>query len=179
MHWPTREELTPGMCNVISAPLVSREKVLLPPLHIKLGLVKQLVKALGFEGEVFQDIRSMFFRLSDAKIKGGIFVGPKISTMLKSKNSEAKMNETEKEAWQAFRGVVNGFLGYKRNQNYKELVKKLIKSYQNMGCRISVKLHFLCSHLEFFQENLADFSEEDGERFHLDNEPMEKRYKGR
>ena len=75
------------------------------------------------------------------------------------------MNKIEKEAWQAFRGVVNGFLGNKRNQNYQELVKKLIKSYQNMGCRMSAKL--------------GDFSEEHGERFQQDIEPIEKRYKGR
>ena len=121
----------------------------------------------------------MIFRLSDAKIKEGIFVDPQISKMLKPESLEAKMNETKKEAWQAFRGVVNGFLAYKRNQNYKELMKKLIKSYQNMGCRMSVKLDFLYSHLDFFQENLADFSEEHGERFHQDNELMEKQYKGR
>ena len=42
---------------------------------------------------------------------------------------------------------------------------------------MSVKLHFLYSHLDFFQENLGDFSEEHGERFHQDIEPMEKRYK--
>ena len=71
----------------------------------------------------------MFSQLSDAKINGGIFAGPQISILLKSESLEAKMNETEKEAWQAFRGVVNGFLGNKRNQDYKELVKKLIKSY--------------------------------------------------
>ena len=41
-----------------------------------------------------------------------------------------------------------------------------------MGFRMSVKLHFLCSHLDFFQENLGDFSEEHGERFHQDIEPM-------
>ena len=57
----------------------------------------------------------MFSRLSDAKIKGGIFVGPQISTMLKSEGLEAKMNEIEKEAWQAFRGMVNGFLGNNSN----------------------------------------------------------------
>ena len=48
-----------------------------------------------------------------------------------------------------------------------------------MGCRMSVKLHFLCFHLDFFQENLGDFSEEHGERFHQNIEPVEKRYKGR
>ena len=78
-----------------------REKVLLPPLHIKLGLIKQFIKALDFE-EVFQEIRLMFSRLSDAKIKEGTFVGPQISTMLKSESLEAKMNDIEKEAWQAF-----------------------------------------------------------------------------
>ena len=46
-----------------------------------------------------------------------------------------------------------------------------------MGCCMSAKLHFLCSHLDFFQENLGDFSEEHNERFHQDIEPIEKRYK--
>ena len=77
------------MYNVIREPLVSQEKVLLPPLHIKLGLIKQFVKALDFE-KIFQEIRLMFPRQSDAKIKGGIFVGPQISTMLKSESLEAK-----------------------------------------------------------------------------------------
>ena len=83
MHWPTWEGLTLRMYNVIREPLVSREKVLPSPHYIKLGLVKKFVKALDFE--VFQEIRSILPRLSDAKIKGGIFVGPQISTMLKSK----------------------------------------------------------------------------------------------
>ena len=48
-----------------------------------------------------------------------------------------------------------------------------------MGCRMSVKLHFLCSHLDFLQENFSDFSEEHGERFHQDIEPMKTRYEGR
>ena len=50
------------------------------------------------------------------------------------------MNETEKKTWQAFRGVADGFLVNKKDPHYKELVEKLIKSYQNMGCRMSVKL---------------------------------------
>ena len=38
----------------------------------------------------------MFPRLSDAKIKGGIFIGPQISTMLKSESLETKMNEIDR-----------------------------------------------------------------------------------
>ena len=46
------------MYNVIREPLVSQENILLPPFHIELGQVKQLVKALNFEPEIFQEIRS-------------------------------------------------------------------------------------------------------------------------
>ena len=67
-------------------------------------------------------------------------LGPQINILLNSKTLEEKMNETEKKTWQAFRGVVDGFLVNKKDPHYKELVEKLIKSYQNMGCRMSVKL---------------------------------------
>ena len=51
-------------------------------------------------------------------------------------------------------------------------------SCQN-GAHMSVKMHFLRSHLEYFPENCGDFSEEQGERFHKDINDMEKRYQGR
>ena len=44
----------------------------------------------------------MFPKLSEAKRKGEIFVGPQINTMLKSKTLEEKMNKIEMEAWQVF-----------------------------------------------------------------------------
>ena len=48
-----------------------------------------------------------------------------------------------------------------------------------MGCNMSLKLHFLHSHLYFFPENLGDVSDEHGERFHQDIATMENRYKGK
>ena len=44
--WPERGQLIPDMHNIIHEVLVPREKVLLQPHHIKLGLLKQFVKAL-------------------------------------------------------------------------------------------------------------------------------------
>jgi hypothetical protein len=41
---------------------------------------------------------------------------------------------------------------------------------------MSLKVHFLDSHLDFFPENLGVFSDEHGERFHQDISNMEKRY---
>ena len=44
---------------------------------------------------------------------------------------------------------------------------------------MSYKVHFLHSHLDNFPENLGDYSEEQGERFHQDIKEMERRYQGR
>jgi hypothetical protein len=52
-HWKKRQKLTPGERNVDHDPLVDAAKVFLPPLHIKLGLVKNFVKAMKKYGPVF------------------------------------------------------------------------------------------------------------------------------
>jgi hypothetical protein len=62
--------------------LIDPRKVLLPSLHIKLGLVKQFVKALPKKGECFKYLCKKFPGLSDAKLKEGIFVGPDIWKLL-------------------------------------------------------------------------------------------------
>ena len=57
-HWqrkdcPVHEELVVGENNVINEPSVDRDKILLPRLHIKLGLMKQFVKALDKNADCF------------------------------------------------------------------------------------------------------------------------------
>ena len=76
-EWPSREVFIQGEKNIKNIPLVIREKILLPPLHIKLGLMKQFVKALDKEGECFKYLCTKFPRLTYEKIKAGIFFGPK------------------------------------------------------------------------------------------------------
>jgi hypothetical protein len=44
---------------------------------------------------------------------------------------------------------------------------------------MSLKVHFLDSHLDFFPENLGAASDEHGERFHQGISNMEKRYQGK
>lgn len=53
----------------------------------------------------------------------------------------------------------------------------LIK-FQELGCLIKLKVHFLHVHLDKFPENLEDFSEEQDERFYQDLKEIEKRYQG-
>ena len=45
-YWPLRTELKPGDKNVIANPLVPKDKIIFPPLHIKLQLMKHFVKLL-------------------------------------------------------------------------------------------------------------------------------------
>ena len=81
-NWPACQDFTPGSHNVLNSSLIERSKILLPPLHIKLGLAKQFVKALKPTSCAFRHITQMFPSISEAKVKGGIFVGPQIRRML-------------------------------------------------------------------------------------------------
>ena len=86
--------------------------------------------------------------------------------------------DTEYDAWQTFLSVVKGFLLNRRDDNYVNLVNSLLESFHKFVCNMSIKVHFLHSHLNAFPENLGDVSDEQGERFHQDIQTMEERYQG-
>jgi len=52
-------------------------------------------------------------------------------------------------------------------------------NYKRLGCLMNLKLHFFESHLDYFPENLGDYSEEQGERFHQDLKTIKQRYQGK
>ena len=60
----------------------------------------------------------------------------------------------EKAAWDSFKFVVKVFLGNRRAENYDELVNNRLQSYQKLGCIMSLKIHFLHSHWDFFPVEL-------------------------
>jgi hypothetical protein len=53
-NWPQRKSLNVGEENVQHPELAEWHKILLPPLHIKLGLMKNFVKAMGRTGSTFK-----------------------------------------------------------------------------------------------------------------------------
>ncbi|EZA60810.1 hypothetical protein X777_13643 [Ooceraea biroi] len=56
----------------------------------------------------------------------------------------------------------------------------MLAHFNNLGCNMSLKVHFLHSHLDYFPKcNLGSVSEEQGERFHQDIKEMERRYQGK
>lgn len=80
--WPDRINYTVGQENVKFKPLVKKDKIIVPPLRIKLGLFKNFVKALQKDCDSFHYLKTMFPNLSDAKTKEGMFVGPQIKKLL-------------------------------------------------------------------------------------------------
>ena len=177
-NWPQRTEFTIGKNNVKWEPLIDPKKVLLPPLHIKLGLMKQFVTALDKESAAFKYLLDFFPKLSEAKVKAGVFVGPQIKKIIESEEFPKKLKRKEKAAWNSFVAVVHGFLGNHKDKNYVKLVETLIKNYSKMGCRMSFKVHILDAHLDKFKENMGAYSEEQGERFHQDIMDFERHYQG-
>ena len=125
-EWPTRENLTPGSKNIKHNALVDSKRVLLPPLHIKLGLMKQFVKAIDKNGECFKYICSKFPKLSDAKLKEGVFVGPDIRFLCRDENFQNSMTLIEKKAWTSFKEVIEKFLGNNKDPDYKNIVTQML-----------------------------------------------------
>jgi hypothetical protein len=86
---------------------------------------------------------------------------------------------TRKKAWGAFRLVSTNFLGNIRAENYKELTEDILSLYHKLDCNMSLKIHMLHSHLDFFPDNCGMVSDEHGERFLQEIATIEKRYQGK
>jgi hypothetical protein len=79
-----------------------------------------------------------------------------LSTNLKKKKLfedqvfSTELNSTERRTWKAFENDCSNFLSHEKLENCSEIVQELISSYSAVGCNMSLKLHFQCSHLGFF-----------------------------
>ena len=92
-------------------------------------------------------------------MKGRIFDGPQIRKLLKDDVFVTIMTSTEKRAWLSFKNVFKQFLGNVKSPDWKKEVSRMVDSFQKLKCSISLKLHFMDSHVEYFTENLEDYSE--------------------
>ena len=66
----------------------------------------------------------------------------------------------EKIAWDAFGLVSANFFGNISAENYKELQEDMLSLYNKLGCNMSLKIHILHSHLDFFPDNCGMVSDE-------------------
>ena len=100
-------------------------------------------------------------------------MGNRYHTLIRDKNLIQKINVKQKAAWLSFVYVIKNFLDNRKAPNYENLVSKIISGFRNLKCNMSIKVHFLYSHLDKFPENLETVSDEQGEHFHQDLMTME------
>ena len=124
--WPARENLKVGDKNVINEPIVNRDRIILPPLHIKLGLMKQFLKALDKHGSCFNNIVQKFPGLSMENLKAGSFDGPQIRKFIQDQAFTSYMTAVESAAWCLYISVVRELLGNTKASNYQHLLDLML-----------------------------------------------------
>lgn len=69
-EWPTRESYEINEHeSIVNEPLIDPKNIIIPPLHVKLGLVKNFIKALGEPGRDY--LNHFFSKLSVKKLEEG------------------------------------------------------------------------------------------------------------
>ena len=143
---------------MVHTPLINPEKVHLPPLHIQLGLIKNVVKAMDQNSAGFMYLKNKFPRISDAKIKEGIFVWPQIRALIQDIKLEDQLHEVEKAPRKSLK---------KSLQIFWEIIQQTTIMIWQLVLYNPTKLrgvmHFLDSQLEFFKENLRAVKNKHGQ----------------
>jgi hypothetical protein len=81
---------------------------------------------------------------------GGFFVGPDIRKLMFDEDFLPTMTEVETEAWIALKTVFTKFLGKNKDPEYVIIVANMVEKFKVLGCVMSLKIHFLNLHLDFF-----------------------------
>jgi hypothetical protein len=141
-HCRPRTSLEPESKNILRKSLVNPQKILLPPFHVKLGIMKQFVKALPKTGNFLKRLCKTFLHLSEAKLKHDIFVGPDIRKLMFDEDFLLTMTEVEREAWIAFKSGVTKCLGNNKDPDYVTIVSNMLEKFKVLGGLMSLKFHF-------------------------------------
>lgn len=65
------------------------------------------------------------------------------------------------------------------SRRHREIVTELIAAFHQMGVNMSLKIHCLRNHIDFFPEDMGKITDEHGERFHQTISAIESRYQVR
>lgn len=66
-EWGIRKRFVIGEKNIMNTQLVSPDNIILPALHLKLGIAKQFLKKLDRSSEAFKILRDFFPEVSEGR----------------------------------------------------------------------------------------------------------------
>ena len=134
--------------NVESQPLVELSKILLPSMHLKLGLMKNFVKAMNQEEAAFTYEKSSpdWGKIERRYFHWSTNMRPYQGQILRQAPSRR-----QKSGLGQFQICSNRIFVKQKGPNYEKLINNLLQSYQKLDCNMPLKIHFLHSHLDFSQ----------------------------
>lgn len=103
----------------------------------------------------------------------GVLNGPDIRKLMKQKSFSKSLGPESLKAWEALKAVIKHALGKERSPNYETLVNEMIEAYRVIDVHMSLKIHLLHFHMDFFSRQVASESDEQGERYHQVALPFE------
>jgi len=92
-------------------------------------------------------------------------VGPQIRKLFRDDMFNSLFQGDEKKARDTFRLASTNFFGNIRAENYKELIEAMLSLHHKLDCNMSLMIHMLHSHLDFFPDNCGMVSDEHSEIF--------------
>lgn len=115
--------------------------------------------------------------LTKKYISTGVLTGPDIRNLIASVALERTLTQSQLNGWRALKKVIAGFLGKNRSADYNDSVQEMLYGFKVNKVHMSLKIHFMNSHMDAFARQLPTESDEQGERFHQVCKPFETNYK--
>ena len=97
-------------------------------------------------------MKEKFPKMSEAKLKEGIFVGSHRRKFLKDPTFDANLTNLELTTWSSFKTIVHGFSMKRLLDNYVSTMSDLLENSRTLGVECTEKIHVLRVHLDFSQE---------------------------
>jgi hypothetical protein len=63
-------------------------------------------------------------------------VGTQIREVIDDEAFVESLTDTERAAWESFKGVCANFLGRKESPDFSDGIQKRLNAYKEMGCRV-------------------------------------------
>ena len=128
--------------------------------------MKQFVRAPDKDGaSCFKYISDSCSGLSEEREKMGIFSGLQIRQLIQDKNFAQSVAPIERDAWLSFASVIKNFLGNTKGDNNVHVVNDMLEKVKRLNLHMSIKIHFLFSHLERFPQNFGAVKDDKGKDF--------------
>ena len=100
---------------------------------VKLGIVKNFVKTIIRNGNAFGYLKSKFPKLSEMKIKEGVFLGPQIRELIQDSEFDECFGSEGRKAWLFVKNLIRNFLRNHKYKHYKRYVNEMLTQFHGLN----------------------------------------------